>query len=125
MGIGAPCDERFFVCASGHVVLQGLLLRKVLLPCFAFWKECGALAVERFTIEGDLEAESFLPWIVRHMQRLGLRGGVTRRADGQVEITLSGPDDLLDAMELGVSLGPIDVWVEAIARQCLENGEVP
>ncbi|WP_295074627.1 acylphosphatase [Tabrizicola sp.] len=87
--------------------------------------ESGALAVERFTIEGDLEAESFLPWIVRHMQRLGLRGVPVRRADGQVEITLSGPADLIDAMELGVSLGPIDVWVEAIARQRLENADVP
>jgi acylphosphatase len=83
------------------------------------------LAVERFTIEGDLEAESFLPWIVRHVHRLGLRGVPVRGADGQVEITLSGPADLIDAMEMGVSLGPIDVWVEAIARQSLENGHVP
>ncbi len=83
------------------------------------------MAVERFTIEGDLEAESFLPWIVRHMQRLGLRGVPVRRANGQVEITLEGPADLIDAMELGVSLGPIDVWVEAIARQRLENADVP
>jgi acylphosphatase len=82
------------------------------------------LAVERFIIEGDLEAESFLPWIVRHMQRLGLHGVPIRRANGQVEITLSGPADLIDAMELGVSLGPIDVWVEAIARRNLENGDV-
>lgn len=83
------------------------------------------MAVERFTIEGDLEAESFLPWIVRHLERLGLRGVPLRRADGQVEITLSGPDDLIDAMELGVSLGPIDVWVEVIARRRLENGDLP
>jgi acylphosphatase len=101
------------------------LLRKVLLPCFVAQEGCGALAVERFTIEGDLEAESFLPWIVRHLERLGLRGLPLRRPDGQVEITLSGPDDLIDAMELGVSLGPIDVWVEAIARQRLENGDIP
>ncbi|MCA3450074.1 MAG: acylphosphatase [Rhodobacterales bacterium] len=83
------------------------------------------MAVERFTIEGDLEAESFLPWIVRHVHRLGLRGVPVRCADGQVEITLSGPADLIDAMEMGVSLGPIDVWVEAIARQSLEDGHVP
>jgi acylphosphatase len=81
------------------------------------------LAVERFTIEGDLSAESLLPWIARHMARLGLRGVTQRRADGRVEITLSGPPDLIDAMELGVSLGPIDVWVEAVVRRRLENGE--
>jgi acylphosphatase len=83
------------------------------------------LAVERFTIKGDLKAESFLPWIVRHMHRLGLRGVPVRCANGQVEITLSGPTDLVDAMEMGISLGPIDVWVEAIARQSLENKDGP
>lgn len=83
------------------------------------------MAVERFTIEGDLEAETFLPWIVRHMQRLGLHGVPVRRADGRVELTVSGPPDLIDAMELGVSLGPIDVWVEVIKRQDLKNGDVP
>ena len=83
------------------------------------------MAVERFTIEGDLAADSFLPWVVRHMQRLGLHGFPVRRADGRVEITLSGPTELIDAMEMGVSLGPIDVWVEAIGRRRLENGDVP
>ncbi len=83
------------------------------------------MTVERFTIKGDLKAESFLPWIVRHMHRLGLRGVPVRCANGQVEITLSGPTDLIDAMEMGVSLGPIDVWVEAIARQSLENKDGP
>ncbi len=83
------------------------------------------MVIERFTIEGDLEAESFLPWIVRHMHRLGLRGAPVRCANGQVEITLSGPTDLIDAMEMGISLGPIDVWVEAIARQSLENKDGP
>lgn len=83
------------------------------------------MADERFTIEGDLAAESFVPWIVRHMRRLGLRGIVTRRDDGRVDVTLSGPEDLIDAMELGVSLGPIDVWVEAITRQRLKNETLP
>lgn len=81
------------------------------------------MAVEQFIISGDLAADSFLPWIVRHMQRLGLSGAPLRHTNGQVEIILSGPLDLIDAMELGVSLGPIDVWVEAIERHRLQNGE--
>ena len=28
----------------------------------------------------------------------------------------SGPEEMLDAMELGCSLGPITVWVEEIER---------
>lgn len=82
------------------------------------------LAVERFIIAGDLAADSFLPWIERHLRRLGLHGTPLRRADGQVEITLSGPPDLIDAMELGVSLGPIDVWVETVGRRRLANDEI-
>lgn len=81
------------------------------------------MAVERFILSGDLAADSFLPWIDRHIRRLGLQGGALRQADGQVEILLSGPPDLIDAMELGVSLGPIDVWVETIGRRSLENDD--
>ncbi len=79
------------------------------------------MAREELILAGDLAAESFLPWIVRHMQRLGLEGQPLRRVDGQVQIILSGPPDLIDAMELGVSLGPFDVWVETIARRPLGN----
>ena len=88
-------------------------------------KIMGTVDLRDQQIAGDLAADSFLPWITRHMQRLGLRGVPVRRADGQVEITLSGPTDLIDAMEMGISLGPIDVWVEAISRQSLQNGDVP
>lgn len=79
------------------------------------------MATERFIIAGNLAADSFLPWIERHMRRLGLQGAPLRRADGQVEVILSGPPDLIDAMELGVSLGPIEVWVDSIDRQPLND----
>jgi acylphosphatase len=79
------------------------------------------LATEQFIIAGNLVADSFLPWIERHLRRLGLQGAPSRRADGQVEIILSGPSDLIDAMELGVSLGPIEVWVDSIDRQALSD----
>jgi acylphosphatase len=81
------------------------------------------LATEQFLIAGELRADSFLPWIERHIRRLGLHGAASWRADGQVEIILSGPPDLIDAMELGVSLGPIDVWVETVGRRPLANTE--
>lgn len=81
------------------------------------------MAVERFIISGDLSAPTFLPWITRHARRLGLSGEPLRMADGQVEITLQGPPDLIDAMELGVSLGPIEVWVETIERCPLNRSE--
>ncbi len=79
------------------------------------------MATEQFIIAGHLAAENFLPWIERHMRRLGLQGAPLRRADGRVELILSGPPDLIDAMELGVSLGPIEVWVDSIDRHRLDN----
>ena len=81
------------------------------------------MAVERFIISGDLGATSFLPWVRRHTQRLGLRGDPVRCNNGCVELILEGPPDLIDAMELGVSLGPFDVWVETIERQPLNRSE--
>lgn len=71
---------------------------------------------ERLTIRGHLGADSFLPWIARHAARLGLDGEM-RHADAErVDIDLCGPADLIDAMEMGCLLGPIDVWVETIDR---------
>ncbi|MBC2837465.1 acylphosphatase [Paragemmobacter straminiformis] len=74
------------------------------------------MPVERFIIRGDLAAATFLPWVARHLLRLGLRGE-TQRSDALcVEMLVEGPADLIDAMEMGVSLGPIEAWVETIER---------
>lgn len=73
-------------------------------------------ARERLTIRGNLGADSFLPWVARHAARLGLVGEI-RHADAErVDIDVRGPVDLIDAMEMGCLLGPIDVWVDAIER---------
>ncbi len=71
---------------------------------------------ERLTIRGRLGADSFLPWITHHAARLGLAGDIRHADAGRVDIDLRGPVDLIDAMEMGCLLGPIDVWVETIDR---------
>ncbi|MBS1183163.1 MAG: acylphosphatase-like protein [Proteobacteria bacterium] len=73
-------------------------------------------ARERLTIRGRLGADSFLPWVMRHAARLGLAGDIRHADAGRVDIDLRGPVDLIDAMEMGCLLGPIDVWVETIDR---------
>ncbi|WP_026793089.1 acylphosphatase [Pleomorphomonas oryzae] len=73
-------------------------------------------AHERLTIRGNLGAGSFLPWVARHAARLGLDGEIHHADAGRVDIDLRGPTDLIDAMEMGCLLGPIDVWVETIDR---------
>ncbi|UXS03888.1 acylphosphatase [Agrobacterium tumefaciens] len=76
-------------------------------------------ATERMTISGDLVPAAFLPWIDRHAAKLGLEKTVSHASDEQIVMDLSGPEELIDMMEMGCSLGPIDVWVETIERRHL------
>ncbi|MBW9113818.1 acylphosphatase [Rhizobium cauense] len=71
---------------------------------------------ERITILGDLDAASFIPWIQRHAAKLGLSQAISRTSADRIELEVEGPAELIDMMEMGCSLGPIDVWVEAIER---------
>ncbi|WP_421870182.1 acylphosphatase [Pararhizobium sp.] len=71
---------------------------------------------ERMTILGDLDAVSFLPWIRRHAAKLGLSQAVSHASTKRIELEVEGPEELIDMMEMGCSLGPIDVWVETIER---------
>jgi acylphosphatase len=78
------------------------------------------MAAERFIIHGDLATATFAPWVSRHLSRLGLAGQIGPSAPGRMELTVEGPPDLIDAMELGVSLGPIEAWVESVERHPLD-----
>lgn len=71
---------------------------------------------QRMTICGDVNPPAFLPWIKRHAAKLGLPQEVTHAGPDRIEIELSGPAELIDMMEMGCSLGPIDIWVETIER---------
>ncbi|WP_246689002.1 acylphosphatase [Mesorhizobium sp. WSM4310] len=68
------------------------------------------------TILGDVDAVSFVPWIRRHAAKLGLVQTISSTSTGRIELDVAGPVELIDMMEMGCSLGPIDVWVEAIHR---------
>ncbi|GGD72546.1 acylphosphatase [Rhizobium anhuiense] len=72
--------------------------------------------LERMTIVGDLEAASFVPWIRRHAAKLGLSHTISHTSPMRIELEVAGPEELIDMMEMGCSLGPIDVWVEGIER---------
>jgi acylphosphatase len=74
------------------------------------------VATEYLSIVGNVGAPAFATWITRHAARLGLEGRVLSQADGRVELIVQGPPDLLDAMVLGCSLGPQEVWVDRIDR---------
>ena len=69
-----------------------------------------------FRILGDVGVPHFAVWIENHGRRLGLLILITSQKQNCVEVTVSGPPELIDAMALGCSLGPIEVWVETIER---------
>ncbi|OLP46201.1 acylphosphatase [Rhizobium oryziradicis] len=71
---------------------------------------------EKLSISGDVGAASFLPWIQKHAQKLGLTQRISQMGNGSIDLILEGPPELIDAMEIGCWLGPIDVWVETIVR---------
>ena len=75
-----------------------------------------ANAAQRFRITGDVGAAVFAPWIARHAGRLGLRHRLLSHDSRAVELLVSGPRDLLDAMALGCSLGPREVLVDVVQR---------
>jgi hypothetical protein len=76
---------------------------------------------ERMTIRGDLEPASFVPWINRHAAKLGLVQRFAHTGADRIELELSGSVELIDMMEMGCSLGPIDVWVETIDRAPIDR----
>lgn len=79
-------------------------------------KEATELQKQRMVIVGELLPDSFLPWIGRHASKLGLSPIIAHASADRIELDLVGPDELIDMMEMGCALGPIDVWVESIDR---------
>ncbi|WP_235815656.1 acylphosphatase [Cypionkella psychrotolerans] len=71
---------------------------------------------QSFVVLGDVGAPIFATWIARHARRLGLRGAILRQEADRIDLVVTGLPDLLDAMALGCSLGPQEVWVERIDR---------
>ncbi|WP_072373486.1 acylphosphatase [Rhizobium tibeticum] len=76
---------------------------------------------ERMTILGDLDAASFIPWIERHAAKLGLSQAISHMSADRIELEVVGPTELIDMMEMGCCLGPIDVWVETILRTPVDS----
>lgn len=76
---------------------------------------------ERMTIFGELDATSFVPWIHRHAAKLGIYQAISHADATKIELELFGPPELIDMMEMGCSLGPIDVWVDTIERKSLKD----
>lgn len=72
---------------------------------------------EHFALCGQVGDQGFALWIGRHAAKLGLAVRVLGQTAARVDLIVSGPPDLLDAMALACSLGPQEVWVDQVDRQ--------
>ncbi|WP_064713073.1 hypothetical protein [Rhizobium bangladeshense] len=80
---------------------------------------------ERITIIGDVKSASFVPWIRRHADKLGLSQSFLHAGAERIELEVAGPVELIDMLEMGCSLGPIDVWVDEIQRRIVNATDTP
>ena len=68
----------------------------------------------RILLTGDVHSADFPPWIARHAHKLGLVRVTTERVEAGLEVTASGAEEMLQALALGVSLGPESVLVDTV-----------
>ena len=71
---------------------------------------------------GNIVALDFPSWILSHAKKLGLHDIRTLRHHNSLEVVAAGPEEMLDALALGCSLGPATVLVERIAYTSSEVG---
>ncbi len=60
----------------------------------------------RLRIEGRVQGVWYRAWTMQTAQAAGLDGWVENRRDGSVEVALSGPGDVVDAMIRACWQGP-------------------
>lgn len=64
---------------------------------------------------GNIVSLDFSSWILSHAKKLGLHEVKTLRQHNCLEVLATGPEEMLEALALGCSLGPATVLVERIA----------
>ncbi|MEM7376012.1 MAG: acylphosphatase [Pseudomonadota bacterium] len=70
---------------------------------------------ELIVFSGRLDTADFMQWVHHRACKLGLFGHV--RPHGEAVLAdVTGPDELIDAMALCCSLGPVSSWVETVER---------
>lgn len=71
-------------------------------------------AQARILLTGDVHSADFPAWIDRHAHKLGLDRVTTERVEDGLQVRASGAEEMLQALALGVSLGPESVLVDTV-----------
>jgi len=64
---------------------------------------------------GNIVALDFPGWILKYAKKLGLHDVRTLQHHNCLEVLAAGPEEMLDALALGCSLGPTTVLIERIS----------
>ncbi|WP_292063498.1 hypothetical protein [Marivita sp. XM-24bin2] len=68
----------------------------------------------RIHLTGHVESPDFPRWIARHAHKLGLDHVTTEQVPSGLQVTAVGAEEMLQALALGMSLGPESVLVETM-----------
>jgi acylphosphatase len=80
--------------------------------------------VHRFVVHGLVQGVGFRWFVARHAERLGLAGWVRNRADGTVEVLISGDQGLAE-FEQALARGPMGARVERVEKLEVASEHVP
>ena len=81
------------------------------------------VATRHFRIRGQVQGVGFRYSTRQEAQRLGLSGWVRNCPDYTVEVTATGNNDLLDAFEQWLHLGPPGARVQQVESSILEDAD--
>jgi acylphosphatase len=81
------------------------------------------MMTREFIVSGRVQGVGFRWFVARHARRLGLAGYARNRADGSVEVMVSGPDEALVALERMLHEGPELARVAAVSVRDMTTEE--
>jgi len=79
----------------------------------------------KFELSGALDRTTLPDWVCHRARRLGLGGRVRWNTNGSLEVTVSGPDELIEAMELACSLGPSTSQIDKVRSRTVSGDDLP
>ena len=79
------------------------------------------MATVRFLVSGRVQGVFYRASTRNEAERLGLAGSARNLDDGRVEVTASGSDDALAALERWLWQGPPSARVEDVKREAVAD----